>query len=426
MKKILIVALFVMVLVLAACQPTPAPTAAAPVNTAVVNTAVVNTPVNVVPTNTVPANTPVPAASTEDILIGNVQDLSGPNKAFGLGMTNAATTMVEKVNAAGGVNGRKIKLISYDTKGDVNESINAYRRLVEQDKVVSVLGPPIANIGIALAPVTEEMKVPMVGLFMDDRSTIQTNGSPWNYMFLAQNSSTIQAQIIAAFGMKELGLKEFAIIYNSQNAYSVSLAEPFKKYVLENGGKILIEETYTTADKDYRAQLTKIKSVNPPAIYAPAYPAEIPLVLTQAYELGITATILGDNSFVPFALGSSTDPAATKKVYFPYGIDPNDANLAVWTKAYTAKYNVAPVAQAYSGEDAFGIMVEAIKACGATVTSDCIAKQVINVKNYAGLQGKVVISPTRHQPEGLPMAIITVADGKPSLVKWYTTQGAVQ
>jgi branched-chain amino acid transport system substrate-binding protein len=186
MKKILIVALFVMVLVLAACQPTPAPTAAAPVNTAVVNTAVVNTPVNVVPTNTVPANTPVPAASTEDILIGNVQDLSGPNKAFGLGMTNAATTMVEKVNAAGGVNGRKIKLISYDTKGDVNESINAYRRLVEQDKVVSVLGPPIANIGIALAPVTEEMKVPMVGLFMDDRSTIQTNGSPWNYMFLAR------------------------------------------------------------------------------------------------------------------------------------------------------------------------------------------------------------------------------------------------
>ena len=210
MKKlsILIVALIVLALVASACAPA-APTAVQPAATDAPSTG--------------PAATEPPApAAMGDLLIGNVQDLSGPNKAFGLAMTNAANMMLEEINAAGGVNGRMIKLISYDTKGDVNESINAYRRLVEQDKVVSILGPPIANIGIALAPVTEEMKVPMVGLHMDDRSTIQDSGVPWTYMFLAQNSSTTQAHTIAAFAMKELGLKEFAVIYNSQNAYSVS------------------------------------------------------------------------------------------------------------------------------------------------------------------------------------------------------------
>ncbi len=188
-----------------------------------------------------------------EILIGNLQDESGGMKALSSALTFAAQMKIEEVNQAGGINGRMLKLVTYDTRSDVNEAITALRRMVEQDKVSIVLGPPIANIGIAIAPVAEELKVPVVGLFMDDKCTIQPNGEPWTYMFLAQNSCTMQGQIIAAYGVKGLGLKNIAVLYNSQNSYSVGLAEPFMKLVEDNGGTIVAKETYTTQDKDFRA-----------------------------------------------------------------------------------------------------------------------------------------------------------------------------
>jgi branched-chain amino acid transport system substrate-binding protein len=77
--------------------------------------------------------------------------------------------MVDEINAAGGINGRMLKLVTYDTRGDVNEAINALKRMIEQDKVSVVLGPPVSNIGIAIAPISQELKVPIVGLFMEDR-----------------------------------------------------------------------------------------------------------------------------------------------------------------------------------------------------------------------------------------------------------------
>ncbi|MHB8946728.1 MAG: ABC transporter substrate-binding protein, partial [Bacillota bacterium] len=111
------------------------------------------------------------SGGSKELLIGNIQDLSGPNKAFGVAMTNAAQMYIAKLNTAGGIGGKQLKMISYDTKSDVNEAINAYNRLVDQDKVLAVLGPPIANMGIALAPISVTKKVPIVGLFMDEKAT---------------------------------------------------------------------------------------------------------------------------------------------------------------------------------------------------------------------------------------------------------------
>ena len=211
----------------------------------------------------------VPAPAADEILIGNIQDLSGPNKAFGLATVNGAQMYFDQINAAGGINGKKLKVISYDTKSEVNEAISAYRRLCDLDKVSVIIGPPIANMGIALAPLTDAKKIPIIGLYMDERATTKPDGAPWTYMFLAQNSSGAQARTIAAYAIKDLKLKKYAVLLNQQNAYSVSLAEPFVNYVTENGGTIVAKETFMTADKDYRAQLTKIKQANPEAIYMP-------------------------------------------------------------------------------------------------------------------------------------------------------------
>jgi branched-chain amino acid transport system substrate-binding protein len=353
--------------------------------------------------------------AAEEILIGNVQDLSGPNKAFGLATVNGAQMYFDKVNAAGGINGRKLKIVSYDTKSEVNEAISAYRRLGDLDKVSLVIGPPIANMGIALAPIAEQKKIPIIGLYMDERATTKQDGTPWTYMFLAQNSSGAQARTIAQYAVKELKLKKFAMLYNQQNAYSVSLAEPFAAYVTANGGTIVAKETFMTADKDYRAQLTKIKQANPDAIYMPNYPQEIPLALQQSFDLGIKATILGDNSYIPFALASNTDPKASEGVYFPYGIDPSDAKLTEYSAQYEKKFGYPAITQAFSGWDLGGAIVEAYTralAANSKPSGDLLAAELAKTKDFPGHQGAFTISPKTHRPIGLTMYILQVKGGK--------------
>ncbi len=175
------VAAFILMFLIAACAPTPADEPVVEETEAVAaETGEETTEEEVV-------------EEPEYILIGNLQDETGGMAVLSTPLTYAATMKIEEINAAGGINGRLLKLVTYDTRSDVTEAINAYTRMVEQDGVQIVLGPPISNIGIAVAPVAEELQVPIVGLFMVESAFKQESGDPWTYMFLGQNSDVTQA-----------------------------------------------------------------------------------------------------------------------------------------------------------------------------------------------------------------------------------------
>jgi branched-chain amino acid transport system substrate-binding protein len=220
-----------------------------------------------------------------------------------------------------------------------------------------------------------------------------------------------------------LGVKAVAILVNSQNSYSVGLANGFKKMLAENGGEVVAEETYTFGDQDFRAQLTKIMVKSPDAIYFPGYPAEIPLILAQAYELGYEGLMLSDNSVPPTGLAPNTDPEASKNCSYPYGINPEDPVLKDWAAKYQEKFGIPPLAQSFSGADAFGMLIVAIEKCGDTVTPECITEQMNNITAYEGFQGTFDMSPTLHQPDELPMAMMKVVDGKQVFDMWYLPSG---
>ena len=185
--------------------------------------------------------------------------------------------MAAEINEAGGIGGKiKIRLVEYDIKGDVTESINAYKRLCEQDKANVVIGPHISNIGIALAPLSETYKVPIVGAYIDDNCVLNDAGEAYRYMYIAQPSASQQATVIANFAMDTLGAKNFAVLYNSGNSYSTSMANPFMEYVESKGCKIVAAESFADSDTDYRTQLTKILSTNPDAGYRQVRPLRYP------------------------------------------------------------------------------------------------------------------------------------------------------
>ena len=242
-------------------------------------------------------------------------------------------------------------------------------------------------------------------------------------MFLGQNSARVQGEISGAYSAKELGAKATALLVNSQNSYSVGLADGFKTTFTANGGEIITEETYTFGDVDFRAQLTKILAQNPDSIYFPGYPAEIPLIYAQAYELGFEGMMLSDNSVPPTGLAPNTDPEASKNSSYPYGINPEDTVLKEWAAKYEEQFGIPPLAQSFSGADAFGMMVVAIENCGDDVTSACITEEMNNITAYEGFQGTFDMSPTLHQPDALPMAMMKIVDGQQVFDQWYLPSG---
>lgn len=347
-----------------------------------------------------------------ELVIGMLQDLTGTTGQQGTGAQKGVETAVEEINAAGGINGTTIRLVEYDIKGDVTESINAYKRLVEQDKVDIVIAPHISNIGIALAPLSDQYKVPIIGAYIDDRTVLKDDGSAYRYMFISQPSATQQAQVIASYALEELGAESFAVLYNSANAYCVSLQEPFVKYVEANGGTVVANESFQDSDKDYRTQLSKIKGTNPDVVYMPNYPAQVSLCVQQAREVGLEVPLLGANGYIPniYLAGE----AAEESTYIPYNIDYANEAIQAFDKEFQEKWGFETNAQTFIAMDALYTIVAAYEKAGST-DSEALTDALPGI-SVEGWMGDFSISEKTHMPVGMSMAILNVVDGKANTV----------
>lgn len=351
------------------------------------------------------------SSQTGDIVIGNIQDLSGTTSVWGKAVTNGAELAIEKINKDGGIGGRKLKLISYDTKGDVKEAINAYNRLTGQDKAVAVAGPPVSNIGIALAPIANEKKVPIVGSFIDPRVTVKEDGTPQPYMFLMQPNSVQYAEILASYTMDKLGAKKIALLYDQSNAFSVSLVKPFKAFVEKKGGQVVVETNYMKGDKDFKTQLSKIKDSGAEALYAPNYIQDDVITVKQAKQLGLTIPIIGGLDYAPPFAATVNDPNAADNIYFANNFSASEPQLKEVYDAYKAKYNAEPVNKVYLGYDKILLIAEALKKADKVDTT-MIKDQLEKIKDLKGTTGTLTISEKTHSPVGLSMVMYKIEKGQ--------------
>ncbi len=353
---------------------------------------------------------PVMGAPAKEIIIGNLQDTSGPTSVWGSAVTRGAELAAEKINGQGGISGAKIKMITLDTKGDVQEAIKAFNRLVDQEKAVAVIGPPISNIGIGLAPVADAKKVAFVGSFADPRATVGEDGKVHPSMFLVQPSTVQYGEIVASYAVEKLGLKKIAILYDQSNAYAVSLVAPFKAYAESAGAKIVDEEVYGKTDRDYRTQLSKIKGSGADCVFAPNYIQGLVITAKQSKQLGLTLPFLGALDYAaPFA-SLVNDPEAANNIYFANNYSDSEPQLTEVRKAYKAKYNEDPINKVYLGYDKMLVVVEGIKK-GGGATPDKIIEGLNKVSGLQGTTGVITISPKTHQPVGLSMVMYYLDHG---------------
>lgn len=353
-------------------------------------------------------------AKKDDVIkIGHAVALTGDSSMWGISEKNALEMEIAKINAAGGVLGKKLQLIAYDTRADATEAVNVTKRLVSQDKVAAIIGPGQSGVAIAMSSVTEPGKVPMIGttptnpkVTVDDK-TNQVRKYSFRTCFIDPFQGTVAAQ----FAVKELKAKTAAVVYDVGSDYSSWLGKYFIEEFTKQGGKVVNNEAFRSGELDFRAILGKVKQANPDVIFIPTMQKEAALVMKQARDLGLTAKFLGGDGWGSpdlITLGGS----AVEGSYFVNLASLDDPDIQKWIADYKAKYNQEPVLpNPVMAVDGLLAVVDAIKKANSTDPAK-IAEQLEKTKDLPVLTGKLTIDPATHNPLNKPAIMQEVKGGK--------------
>ena len=360
-------------------------------------------------------------AQAQTIKIGHEVALTGPNATWGESESRAVKMAVEKVNAQGGVLGKKFEVVAYDNRADRLEAVNVAKRLVEQDKVVAIIGPAQSGVANAIREVNNSAKVPVIATTATNpKVTVKDDGSVVPYTFRVCFIDPFQGTVAAQFAVKDLKAKTAAILYDVGDEYSQFLGKYFTDAFQKGGGKITTSEAFRSGELDFRAQLGKIKQGNPDVLYIPTQQKEAALAAKQARDLGIKATLLGGDGWGSPDLFDLAGPAIEGS-YFVNIAALEDPAIQGFIKEYRAKYKEDPVLpNPVLAYDAVLWLVDAIKRAGTTDGAK-LKEAMEQTKGLQVLTGKLSIDPKTHDPLNKPAVIQQCKGGKFVYVKTFVT-----
>jgi branched-chain amino acid transport system substrate-binding protein len=354
----------------------------------------------------------MPAAG--EIVIGQYGSLTGGTATFGTSTDEGLRLALDEINAKGGVLGQQIRVVTEDDQSKPEEAVTAVQKLINQDKVVALIGEVASSRSLAAAPIAQRARIPMLSPSSTNPKVTQVG----NYIFRACFIDPFQGSAMANFAMKnDAGpkAKHLAMLYDVKNDYSVGLREFFINTVKENGGDIVADESYGEGDIDFKAQLTKIKNANPDAIYCPGYYTEVGLICRQARELGINVPLMGGDGWdsdKTFEIGRD----AVNGCFFTnhYSPDEDRPEVKAFVSAYKAKYNgKTPDAMAILGYDAMHLMADAITRAGST-RGKAIRDALAATKDFPGASGTITMDADRNAQK--PIVILKIDGGRTHFV----------
>jgi branched-chain amino acid transport system substrate-binding protein len=304
---------------------------------------------------------------------------------------------LEDINAAGGldVGGKKYKveLFIEDNESKAESATKASTKLITQDEVLVIVGPQASKQAVPAGGVANDNETPMISPWSTNPDT--TKDRPW--VFRGCFLDPFQGPVVANFITEEFGYTKAAVLYDVASDYPKGLAEFFKSAWegLNGAGSVVAYESFTTKDTDFSAQLTKIKDSGAEFIFTPQYYNEVALIAKQAHELGWTAPIVGSDSWGSAELMNLCGDDC-KGLFFSTHYAAAGATGATkeFIDRYNAKHGYVPDDVGALTWDAFGIVQQAIQACG-NITGDikadrkCVRDAMAQIKNYDGITGRM-------------------------------------
>lgn len=350
-------------------------------------------------------------AGTEgEIVIGEYGSMTGGQATFGVSTHNGIMLALDEINGAGGVNGRKIRLISEDDQSKAEEAANAVTKLISQDNVVAILGEVASSSSLAAAPICQANKVPMI----TPSSTNPKVTEVGDYIFRMCFIDPYQGEAMANYVSKQAGMKTAAILIDNKSDYSTGLAAFFERTFVANGGKIVAKASYAQGDSDFRSQLTNIKSANPEIIFVPGYYNDIGQIAIQARDLGMKQPLAGGDGWESPKLIEIGGKALEGCLYSNhYHIDDPSPAVREFVQKYEERFGAKPDSLAALGYDSTRVLVEAIKRAGTT-DGPKLRDAIAATQGHAGVTGMINLGPDRN-PIGKKLAILEIRNGELTL-----------
>lgn len=344
-------------------------------------------------------------ANQNEIVIGSYSSNTGATATFGVFQLHGTEMAIEEINAAGGINGKKIKHINYDNKSDGDETLAVVNRLISQDKVVALLGEATSGRSKIGAQIAQQNKVPMLTSSATNPDVTKVG----NFIFRACFIDPFQGTVMAKFMTDNLKLKKAAILRDVKNDYSVGLSDIFAEKLKAAGGEVVTDIAYQEGDIDFKSQLTAIKAKNVEAIFVPGYYNEVALIAKQAKELGMSQVLLGGDGWSSPKLFEIAKEAINGN-YFSnhYTTESKDPKTINFVKSFKAKYNIEADVMAALAYDAVYILAEAIKN-SKEVTSENIRNELAKIKNFHGVTGVMSMDENR---DAIKSAVVVQVHGQ--------------
>lgn len=318
---------------------------------------------------------------SDTINIGLAAPLSGSSAEYGEQFKKGAELAVKLANDAGGIQGKKVKLVVQDDKGDPKEAANIANKFASDKSTLAVIGHFNSSATLAAAPIYNKSK--LVEISPSSSSPKVTDAG--EYTFRVITTDAFQAQYVGDW-TKEEGFKKVAIVYE-QTDFGVGLSDVYGKAAEENGIEVVANEAYVAGQtKDFASILTKIKEKQPELLFIGGLYNEAALIAKQAKQLGLQAGFIGVDSLYSDAL-IKLGGDAVEGVMLPGFFNPNSDNQKTkeFVEAYKKAYNEEPGTYAAYTFDATSIVLEAIQQKGAD--REAIKQYLTTLKGYKGATG---------------------------------------
>jgi branched-chain amino acid transport system substrate-binding protein len=359
------------------------------------------------------------SASSGDILVGEYSSLTGLQGTFGTSTHQGIIMAADEVNAAGGINGRKIKIITEDDQSKPEEAATAVSKLISQNGVVAVLGEVASSASLAAAPICQSNKVPMI----TPSSTNPEVTKKGDYIFRMCFTDDYQGPGMADYTAKQLGIKTAAILTDVKNDYSVFLGRDFDRRFTADGGKIVAHVSYSNGDPDFRAQLTSIKPSNPQILWVPGYYTDVGQIAQQARDLGITAPLVGGDGWVSPKL-IEIGGKALEGCYYAnhYSFDDPSPVVRNFVDKYKQRFGAKPDAMAALAYDAMHVLADSMKRA-KKLDGPTLRDAIAGTKGYQGVTGTITLGPDRN-PIGKKIVVEEIKNGQLTVKSVFEPQGS--
>ncbi len=313
--------------------------------------------------------------------IGVISIITGQGAAYGEAITNGFKLARDEINAKGAV---RIDLVIEDSSSKPEQALAAAQKLINSERVVAILGPTLSNEMKVVGPVANDSGVPIMGTSTTAQGITQIG------RFVFRNSLPESQAIPASVGkaVKKYGIRKVALLYGNDDVFTKSGFDTMEKVAEDLKLTILTIETFQRGQADYKAQLTKIKSLNPDAVFCSALYEEGAVILSQARRMGIKVPFVGGNGFnSPKVIDIAKGAAEGLIVATPWFPERNDPKVKAFVAKYGKTYGKVPDQFAAQAYDALYIMAEALAKAGKADRA-ALRDALAGVRNFNGVLGK--------------------------------------